>query len=57
MNTNFDKQTASATIGSSYAFRPHLTFSLQANYYKQAVEEEASSYDEMRYTASVEFKY
>lgn len=57
VNTNFDKQTASATIGSSYAFRPHLNFSLQANYYKQAVEEEASSYDEMRYTASVEFKY
>ncbi|WP_409440061.1 hypothetical protein [Psychromonas sp. GE-S-Ul-11] len=57
VNTNFDKQAANATLGSSYAFRPHLSFSLQANYYKQSVENESNSYDEMQYTASVEFKY
>ena len=57
VNTNFDKQVANATLGSSYAFRPHLSFSLQANYFKQSVENESNSYDEMRYTASVAFKY
>jgi hypothetical protein len=56
-DSSFDKQVMNTTIGGNYQFRPRLNFSLQANYEDQSTIEEISSYDEMRYTARIEYKY
>lgn len=53
--SDFDKQITNAIIGAKYLFRPRLSFSLQAEYEKQSAAS-ISSYDEMRYTARIEFR-
>jgi len=53
--SDFDKQITNAIIGAKYLFRPRLSFSLQAEYEKQSADS-LSSYDEMRYTARIEFR-
>jgi len=53
--SDFDKQITNAIIGTKYLFRPRLSFSLQAEYEKQSADS-LSSYDEMRYTARIEFR-
>ena len=56
-DSSFDKEVLNATLGGRYQFRPRLSFTLQANYENQSTIEDISSYDEMLYTARVEFKY
>ena len=58
ISTDFDKQVTNATIGGRYLIRPQLSLSLQANYEDQSInDDEDSSYDELSYTARIEFKY
>lgn len=58
ISSHFDKQVTSTSIGGKYLIRPKLSFSLQANYEEQSIDEEVlSSYDELSYTARIEFKY
>ncbi|WP_160060370.1 hypothetical protein [Psychromonas sp. L1A2] len=58
ISTDFDKQVINATIGGRYLIRPQLSLSLQANYEDQSIDDdEDSSYDELSYTARIEFKY
>jgi len=56
-SSDFDKQVLNTTIGARYLFRPELTFSLQANYEDQSTDDDISAYDEIRYTARIEFKH
>ena len=56
-DSTFDKEVMNTSIGGNYQFLPRLNFSLRANYENQSTIEETSSYDEMRYTARIEFKY
>lgn len=57
-DSDFDKQITNATIGARYLIRPKLTLSLEANYEDQAIDDnDLSSYDELSYTARIEFKY
>ena len=58
ISSHFDKHFTSTSIGGKYLIRPKLSFSLQANYEEQSIDEEVlSSYDELSYTARIEFKY
>jgi len=58
ITSDFDKQVINATIGGRYLIRPQLSLSLQADYEDQSIDDdEDSSYDELSYTARIEFKY
>lgn len=53
----FDKEVINLTLGGRYLIRPRLSFSLQANYEEQSITDGVSGYDELRYTARIDFKY
>jgi len=58
ISSEFDKQVINATIGGRYLIRPKLSLSVQANYEDQSIDDDDdSSYDELSYTARIEFKY
>jgi len=58
LDSDFDKQVINATIGGRYLIRPKLTLSLEANYEDQEIDDiDLSSYDELSYTARIEFRY
>lgn len=57
VSSALDKEVINLTLGGRYLFRPHLSFSLRANYEDQSITNDVSSYDELRYTARVDFKY
>ena len=56
-STTYDKKKSNITLGAQYLFRSKLTFSLETNYEKQVILNAGSSYDELRYTARIDFRY